>query len=190
MRRDVVLVGVGGQGVLAAATVLAEAARHAGLEVSQSEVHGMAQRGGVVSAHLRLADRPVEAPLVGRGAADLVVALEPVEALRAAPLVGPDGWIVTATEPVPNVPDYPTAAAVDAALDALGRVTRVDAGGLARRAGSARAANLVVAGAAARRLPLGRADLDAAVGRVLGAKGEAVVRVARAAVALGWETGG
>lgn len=154
MKTDIVLCGVGGQGVLSAAAILAEAAVREGLEVREGEVHGMAQRGGAVQASLRISDLSIAGELIPRGTADLLLSLEPLETLRYLDWLGPEGWVVAAAEPVRNIPDYPPLDDVHARLRALPRVRLVEAGAVARKAGSLHAANVVLLGAASPLLPL------------------------------------
>jgi indolepyruvate ferredoxin oxidoreductase beta subunit len=159
MKADIVLAGVGGQGVLTVARMLAESAVADGLFVVQGELHGMSQRGGAVQAHLRLSDGPIESPQVPRGRADLLVGFEPVETLRNIAWLSPHGRIVTAIRPIENVPDYPPIEQVLAALRQFPEAILIDAHKLAVEAGSARAENFVVAGAAFSSLPLTRGML-------------------------------
>jgi indolepyruvate ferredoxin oxidoreductase beta subunit len=173
---DILLAGVGGQGVLTIAAIIAGAARREGLHVKQVEVHGMAQRGGAVQAHLRLSDAPIASDLVPKGAADLLLATEPVESLRYLEHLSPGGRVVSSTDPVRNVPDYPPLEEVRAALEALPGVVLVPAEALAREAGAVRAANLVVVGAACDLLPLRPESLEDHVREALADRGEAVVR--------------
>lgn len=154
MRYDILLVGVGGQGVLSTAALIAGAATREGLTVKQSEVHGMAQRGGSVSAHLRLADGPIWSDLIARGSAHLLLAAEPLEALRHIEYLAPDGAIVSASEAFHNIPVYPDEALVRERLRSFGRVLLVDAERLAKEAGLPQAATVVLAGAATAFLPL------------------------------------
>jgi indolepyruvate ferredoxin oxidoreductase beta subunit len=107
MKKDIILAGVGGQGVLSIAAIIARAAVDSGFAVRQSEVHGMAQRGGAVLAHLRISDGPIATDLVSQGGADLIIAMEPLESLRYAAWLSPQGALVTASEPFVNIPDYP-----------------------------------------------------------------------------------
>jgi len=165
MRADVVLAGVGGQGVITIARLLAEAALAEGLCVVQGELHGMSQRGGAVQAQLRLADREIESPQVTLGRADLLLGLEPVEALRSLAWLRPGGRVVTATRPVENVSDYPPLEGVLQALRAIPGALLVDAHELAIEAGSARSENFVMAGAAAAFLPIQPSTLRAAIER-------------------------
>ncbi len=161
MKADVVLAGVGGQGVVTVARLLAEAGRRSDLAVKQSELHGMARRGGAVQAMVRLADRPIDADLVPEGTADVLLALEPLEGLRNVRYLGPGGIVVAAAEPVENIGDYPLLESLYAALRALPRCELVDAKRLARDAGAARSANMAMIGAATAHLPL---DSDVVVG--------------------------
>lgn len=175
VRCDVVLAGVGGQGVLSLGGLMARAAHEQGLWTKQSEVHGMSQRGGAVQAFLRIADRPVRSDRVALGDAHLVVGLEPVEALRQLELLAPDGVLLTAAEAVPNVPDYPDLDDVLAEVRALPLGLVVPAEELAREAGSARTVNAVMLGAAAPFLPVVEARLREELRRTFEIKGEAIV---------------
>ena len=185
MKCDVLLAGVGGQGVLSVAAVLAEAARREGLVVHQGEVHGMSQRGGAVQASLRLADGPVDGDLVARGAADLVLGVEPVEALRHLEYLAPEGRLVTAADPYVNVPDYPPIEEVLAAVRSVPGSVVVEAAALAREAGSGRVANVVMVGAASVFLPLQPEVIEACLRDGFAAKGERVVEANLRAFALG-----
>lgn len=185
MKRDVVLAGVGGQGVLSVAAILAEAARREGLVVRQGEVHGMSQRGGAVQASLRLSDGPIEGDLVTRGGADLVLGVEPVEALRYLEYLAPGGRLVTAADPYENVADYPSMESVLAAVRAVPGSVLVEAGALAREAGSGRVANVVMVGAASAFLPIAPAVIEACLREAFAAKGERVVEANLRAFALG-----
>ena len=185
MKHDLVLAGVGGQGVLSVAAILAEAARRHGLVVRQGEVHGMSQRGGAVQASLRLADAPIDGDLVPRGGADMVLGVEPVEALRYLDYLAPGGRLVTAADPYENVPDYPPVEAVLAAVRAVPGAVLVEAGELARRAGSGRTANVVMVGAASAFLPIPAEVIEGCIVEGFAAKGERVVEANRRAFALG-----
>ncbi len=172
---DVVLAGVGGQGVLSIGALIAAAAHGAGLWVRQSEVHGMSQRGGAVQAFLRIADRPVRSGEIGRATAHLILATEPVEALRQLELLSPRGVLVTAAEPFENVPDYPDPEILLARIRALPSALVVEADRLAREAGSSRAANVVLVGAAADLLPVEPERLEEELRRAFAAKGDQVI---------------
>ena len=118
MRYDIILAGVGGQGVLSVSGIIAAAAMQEGLSVKQSEVHGMSQRGGAVIANLRMGSRPVASDLVPLGCASLILSMEPLESLRYLRYLSPAGAVVTSTDPVRNIDDYPE---LDRLLEALSR---------------------------------------------------------------------
>jgi indolepyruvate ferredoxin oxidoreductase beta subunit len=146
--------GVGGQGVLTAAALVTETARRVGRTVRQGEIHGMSQRGGAVTAHVRVAAGPVWSEVVERGAANMILALEPLEALRSLPWLAEGGVVVSAASPVENLPGYPPREEVLAELHRLPAAVVVDARAQARKAGSVKAENVVLLGAAARWLPV------------------------------------
>ena len=185
MKLDVVLAGVGGQGVVTVAAILAEAGRRCGLSVKQGEVHGMSQRGGAVTANLRMADSPVGSDLISRGGAEMILSLEPVEALRSLAYLAADGVLVTSSSPVRNIPDYPEMDQVLTALAELPRAVVVDADPLARQAGSGHANNVVMLGAAASLLPIPESVLEACILDFFAPKGEKIVEVNRQPFALG-----
>jgi indolepyruvate ferredoxin oxidoreductase beta subunit len=185
MKYDIVLSGVGGQGVLSMAAIIGQAALAEGLSAKQSEVHGMAQRGGAVSAHLRLADHPIASDLIPRGAADLILSMEPVESLRVLEYLAADGTLVTAANALVNIPDYPDLDGVLAKIRTLPRALVVDAERLALEAGDVLAMNTVMVGAAARLLPLPIEALERAIERTFSAKGDLTLGVNRAAFHAG-----
>jgi indolepyruvate ferredoxin oxidoreductase beta subunit len=176
MKFDIVLAGVGGQGVLSLSGIIAAGALDAGLFVKQSEVHGMAQRGGAVTAHLRLSDAPIASDLVPLGAASMIISLEPLESLRYLEYLSPGGTLVTATQPVANVDDYPRVEELLGSIRSLPRAFLVDAAALARRAGLAQATNMVMAGAAARWLPLPPSAIERCIEQRFARKGASVVQ--------------
>jgi indolepyruvate ferredoxin oxidoreductase beta subunit len=175
MTFDIVLAGVGGQGVLSLSALIAAAALDEGLFVKQCEVHGMSQRGGAVTAHLRLSDRPIESELVSLGSASLILALEPLESLRYLPYLAPGGCIVTATDPVKNLHPYPPLEEILGKVRAFPSAVLVDAAALARQAGLARATNVVVAGAAAALLPVRTDAIERCIRGLFASKGQTVV---------------
>ncbi|MDA3958881.1 indolepyruvate oxidoreductase subunit beta [Oceanispirochaeta sp.] len=185
MKYDIILAGVGGQGVLSLASVIATAAAKAGFKVRQSEVHGMAQRGGAVMAHMRLADGEIFSDLIGQGTADMVISMEPLESLRYLPWLSPEGILVTSITPVKNISNYPEESQIMEALSELPSVRLVDDKALAKEAGSSRAGNMVIVGAASANLPLGMKHLKAAVDSLFSRKGEAVVQANYKALDLG-----
>ena len=175
MNFDLVIAGVGGQGVLTIAAVLDRAAHEAGLYVKQSEVHGMAQRGGAVSAFVRMSDQPVASDLIGKGRASLLLSIEPLEALRYTPLLKPDGWIVSDITPMLNVTDYPDMDAVYRVLFSAPRLVALDATRLAQKAGTIKAQNVVALGAAAMYLPLPTELIEAQIRALFERKGDRIV---------------
>ena len=188
MKIDLKLCGVGGQGILTIATVLGEAATAAGLQLKQAEVHGMSQRGGDVQSDLRLSTEPIWSDLIPLGGADLIVSMEPMEALRYLPYLRADGAVVTASRPLVNIPDYPDEAALLAELDSLPKVVRLDIEKVARDSGVPRSANMVLLGMAAPYIPLLEPDsLRAAISRIFSRKGESIVQANLQAFDLGLE---
>lgn len=175
MKSDIVLAGVGGQGVLTVGAIIAEAARREGLHVKQGEVHGMSQRGGAVQAFLRMSDRPVHSDLIPVGTADLIVSLEPIEALRYVRYLAPEGTLVTALDAFANIPDYPPREKVLGMLQKLPHVAAIEALELAKQAGSPLIVNSVMVGAASDFLPIRPETLEAAIRDGFARKGEHVV---------------
>ena len=176
MKTDIILCGVGGQGILSIATVIGEAATAAGLHLKQAEVHGMSQRGGDVQSDLRLSTEPIHSDLIPRGHADLIISMEPMESLRYIPFLDTDGTIVTSSKPFVNIPDYPAQEAVTAELESLPHVHKYDIESLAREAGNPKGANMALLGMAAHYMGILSADqLRAAIGRIFSAKGDAIV---------------
>jgi len=185
MNFDLVLCGVGGQGVLSIAWVIDHAAVAAGFHLKQPEVHGMAQRGGAVSAFVRIADAPIASDLIPDGSAHIVLSVEPMESLRYTKLLRPDGWIVTDVTPLVNVGDYPAVDALYDVLFAAPRVIAVDAMRLAHRAGTVKAQNMVMLGAAARLLPVPAPLLEQQVRALFADKGQRIVNANLKAFRMG-----
>ena len=175
MKYDMIIAGVGGQGVLSIAAVVSVAAVDAGLHIKQAEVHGMSQRGGAVQSHLRLSDRPIHSDLVAEGSAHILISMEPMEALRYVSFLAPDGVIVAESAPYVNIPNYPDLDAVHAALRSFPRAHLIDATRLAKEMRAVRSSNMLLLGAASKFMPLAAADLEVAIGEIFGRKGEKVV---------------
>jgi indolepyruvate ferredoxin oxidoreductase alpha subunit len=189
MKKDIILAGVGGQGVLSIAAIIAHAAVSAGLNVRQSEVHGMAQRGGAVLAHLRISSGTIASDLVPRGGADLIIAMEPLESLRYAAWLGPRGALVTASEPFVNIPDYPELDSITAVIRRFPVYRLVDAPALAKKAGHPRAVNMVMVGAASPFLPLSPETLESTIHAMFAAKAPDLAEANSRAFRLGQITG-
>jgi indolepyruvate ferredoxin oxidoreductase beta subunit len=186
MKRDIVLAGVGGQGVLTLAVLIVNAAVREGLNVRQAEVHGMSQRGGAVEAHVRLADGQLFSNLVAKGHADLVLATEPLEALRQIDYLSPSGLIVTNSATVENIPNYPPREELMRLLQGCGHtVYLIDAAAVAKEAGTARAQNVVMIGAASEFVGLRRESLETAVSEMFAKRKKALVDMNLRALQLG-----
>ncbi|MCL2720366.1 MAG: indolepyruvate oxidoreductase subunit beta [Treponema sp.] len=160
MKYDVILAGVGGQGVLSVASIIAHAALSEGFEVRQSEVHGMAQRGGQVISHMRISDKKIAGDLVPKGGADMIIAMEPLEGLRYVSYLKPDGILVSAADSFVNMPNYPDIKEVHSSIKKLPKSKIIQTAVLAKEAGLAKAANTVMVGAASCFLPLKGQSLE------------------------------
>lgn len=186
MRFDVLLAGVGGQGVLSMAAIVTEAARAEGLHVKQAEVHGMAQRGGSVQATVRFSSNPIDSELVSHGVVDMILGLEPVEALRYVDYLAAGSGLITAADPYENILDYPPLDTVHEQVRLLGGHL-IDANRLAREAGSPRSSNMVMVGSASTLAPLPVDAFEAAIRRAFSSKGERVGEANIRAFRLGRE---
>ena len=187
MTTDIILSGVGGQGILSIATVIGAAALREGLFIKQAEVHGMSQRGGDVQSNLRISSEPIASDLIPMGQADLVISLEPMEALRYLPYLKKDGRLITNSTPFVNIDNYPDLQEVIAAIQATGHAVVLDVDTLAKEAGSARAANMVLLGAASPFLGLEIDKMEDGVRMVFGRKGEDIVEMNLKAFRAGLE---
>jgi indolepyruvate ferredoxin oxidoreductase beta subunit len=190
MKCDVILAGVGGQGVLSIAAIIAQAAMGEGLQVRQSEVHGMAQRGGAVLAHLRISDGPIASDLVPRGGADLIISMEPLESLRYAAWLRPEGMLVSAEELLVNIGNYPAHEDVHAAIKGFPKYRIIPAAALAKEAGLAKAVNTVMVGAASPFLPVQAEAMEKTIAAMFAAKDEGVVAANAKAFQLGRQAAG
>lgn len=176
MKKDIILCGVGGQGILSIATIIGEAATKAGINLKQAEVHGMSQRGGDVQSNLRLSTENIYSDLIPQAGADMVISMEPMEALRYLPYLSANGTIVTNDKPFINIPNYPDQEALIAELSAIPSVIKCDIESIAKNAGNARSANIVLLGMAAPYIEiLSVEQLRNAVAVIFATKGENVV---------------
>lgn len=187
MKCDIILAGVGGQGILSIAATIGLAAVEKGLFLKQSEVHGMSQRGGDVQSHLRISDREIHSDLIPHGGADLIISVEPMEALRYLPWLSSEGWVVTNSVPYINIPDYPDNAGLMAALEDTGNTIVLDADSIARELGSPRSGNMVILGAASSFIPMPFEILEHAVQQLFSRKGKEIVNLNIQALRAGRE---
>lgn len=187
MKADIILSGVGGQGILSIAAVIGEAALKEGLYMKQAEVHGMSQRGGDVQSNLRISDKPVASDLIPQGKADLIISLEPMESLRYLPYLKKDGWLVTNSRPFVNIPNYPDLEIVNEELEKLPNKVILDVETIAKEIGSVRAANIVMLGAATPFIGIEYDKIEDGIRRIFGRKGEEVVNMNLSALKAGYE---
>lgn len=176
MKTDIILCGVGGQGILSIATVIGEAAMQESLNIKQAEVHGMSQRGGDVQSNLRISSSPIHSDLISLGQADVIISMEPMEALRYLPYLNKkSGWIITSSVPFVNIPNYPDIERIKEEYSQLDNVVMIDIERLAKDNGVPRSANMVLLGAAIKAIGIDRDKIEQAVRSVFARKGESVV---------------
>jgi indolepyruvate ferredoxin oxidoreductase beta subunit len=172
---DIILAGVGGQGILSVAAVIGEAALENGLYMKQAEVHGMSQRGGDVQSHLRISNQPVASDLIPLGGADIIISLEPMEALRYLPYLKKDGWVVTNSKPFENIPNYPEQEKVMEEYEHLPHKVILNVEQIAKDLGTPRSGNMVLLGAASPYLGIDFSKLENGIRQIFGRKGEEIV---------------
>ncbi|MGB8958358.1 MAG: indolepyruvate oxidoreductase subunit beta [Candidatus Aminicenantales bacterium] len=185
MKQDIILAGVGGQGILSIAYVIDNAALADGLAFKQAEVHGMAQRGGAVQSHMRLSDGTIWSDLIPKGEADMILSVEPLEAVRYFDFLRPDGIVITSSTPYRNIPDYPD---LDKVLEAVRKAPRsviVDSEKLAKEAGTVKAQNIVLLGAASSFLILKEKSLLGTIETLFRGRGPTVLEANLKAFELG-----
>jgi indolepyruvate ferredoxin oxidoreductase, beta subunit len=187
MKKDIILAGVGGQGILSIAAIIGYAAVQTGLYLKQAEVHGMSQRGGDVQSNLRLSDKPIASDLIPHGQADMILSVEPMESLRYLPFLNPEGWLVTNTKPFVNIPNYPAEEEIMAEIQKLPRQIALDAESIATELGTVKAANMVMLGAASPFLGLEYDKLKDAIRFFFGKKGQDLVDLNLKALEAGRE---
>jgi indolepyruvate ferredoxin oxidoreductase, beta subunit len=175
MKCDIVLAGVGGQGILSIATVLGFAALENNLYLKQAETHGMSQRGGAVQSYLRLSDQPIYSDLIPFGKADLILSVEPMESLRYLPYLSTNGYVVTNLTPFNNVQNYPEIEVITNEIKKLPKAVALDAELIAKEIGNSKASNMVMLGAAMPFIDIPIASIENGIRHIFGRKGEAVV---------------
>ena len=186
MKKDIILAGVGGQGILTIATIIGDAATAAGMNLKQAEVHGMSQRGGDVQSNLRLSTDLIHSDLIKQGSADLIISMEPMEALRYLPYLNKEGWVVTSSHPFKNIPNYPEEEALAQELNALPKVAALPIEDVAKENNLPKSANVVLLGMAAKYIEiLTPEQLRESIARVFASKGEKIVEANQLAFDLG-----
>ena len=186
MKTDIILAGVGGQGILSIATVIGQAALEEDLYIKQAEVHGMSQRGGDVQSNLRISDQPRASDLISLGQADIIIAMEPMEALRYKQYLSKDGWVITSSNPFINIGNYPDQKAIIDELKELGNVILIDTDELGKENKMPKAVNMILLGAASKALKSISFDkLCQSVRTIFGAKGDAIVDMNIKALEIG-----
>lgn len=177
MNTDIILSGVGGQGILSIATIIGAAALKEGLYIKQAEVHGMSQRGGDVQSNLRISSEPIASDLIPLGMADIIVSLEPMEAMRYLPYLKKDGWIITNTAPFVNIPNYPELGELLESIKRIEHHVSLDVDAIAKEVASPRAANIVLLGAASPFIGIEVEKIEQGIRSVFQRKGDAIVEM-------------
>ena len=183
MKKDIILCGVGGDGIVSVAKIISDAALNLGLNVKQSEIHGMSQRGGSVFSHLRVSSDPIFADVIPEGKADIILSSEPMEALRYLPFLAPDGVVITNSDPFVNITNYPDIEKVYGELKKLPKLVCFNANAIAKELGAR--GNMVLLGAAAPYLEISFDELEKAIKSIFGRKGDAVVETNIKAIRAG-----
>ena len=187
MKKDIILAGVGGQGILSIAAIIGLAAVNTGLFLKQAEVHGMSQRGGAVYSNLRLSDNEIASDLIPDGKADMILSLEPMESLRYLPKLAKHGWLITNSKPHINIPNYPAVKSIINEIEKQPYHLVINANEIAKEVGSNRAANMVILGAATPFLEIDYNKLEEAIVQTFEKKGQAVVDINLEAMNAGRE---
>lgn len=177
MKSDIILAGVGGQGILSIAAVVGMAALENHFYLKQAEVHGMSQRGGAVQSHLRISEKEIASDLIPEGTADIIISVEPMESLRYLPWLSENGWLVTNTTPFVNIPDYPEMKLLLAEIEKLPHHIAINADEIARKVKSPRSSNMVMLGAASLFIEIPYQSLENGIRKIFGRKGEKVVEL-------------
>ena len=185
MKKDIILAGVGGQGILSVASIIGLAAIEKGLFVKQAEVHGMSQRGGAVQSHLRISSDEVASDLIPFGEADVILSVEPLESLRYLPYLSTNGWIITNTAPFVNITDYPEMDKLLAQIRSYKNVVAIDADKIAKQINSPKASNVVILGAASPYLGIPYENLENGIRKLFGRKGEELINMNLSALKAG-----
>jgi indolepyruvate ferredoxin oxidoreductase beta subunit len=176
MKSDIILSGVGGQGILSIAATIGMAALENNLHLKQAEVHGMSQRGGAVQSHLRISENEIASDLIPLGSADLIISVEPMESLRYLPWLKQDGWVVTNTTPFINIPDYPEVEELLTEIEKLPHHIAINADEIAKQVRSPRSSNMVMLGASSPFINLPVESFELGIRKIFGRKGDKMVQ--------------
>ncbi len=177
MKKDIILAGVGGQGIISIASIIGYAALEQGMFLKQSEVHGMSQRGGDVMSNLRISHNEIASDLIPFGQADMIISIEPLESLRYLPYLSGHGWVITNTRPFNNIPNYPD---MNEIMNEIGKVPHhiaLDADATAKETGSVKAANIVILGAATPFLGMDYGKIEDAIRFIFRKKGDKIIEL-------------
>lgn len=177
MKTDIVLAGVGGQGILSIAATIGMAALEEDLYLKQAEVHGMSQRGGAVQSHMRISDKEILSDLIPKGSADIILSVEPMESIRYLPFLSSDGWLVTNVTPYKNIPDYPAEEEIMKEIKKYKNHIAIDADKIAGEIGSKRSSNIVMLGAALPFFNISAESFEEGIRKIFSRKGDKVVDV-------------
>lgn len=188
MKKDIILSGVGGQGILTIAAIIGLAAVDKGLYVKQAEVHGMSQRGGAVQSHLRISSEEIASDLIPFGEADMILSVEPMESLRYLPYLAEDGWIITNTTPFLNIPNYPDMELLLNQICSYKNVIAINSDEIAKKIGSPKSSNVVLLGAAAAHLNIPYENIECGITTLFEAKGDSAVKMNLSALKAGFES--
>jgi len=188
MKKDIILAGVGGQGILTIAAILGQAAIKRGWHLKQAEVHGMSQRGGDVQSHLRLSDEPIWSDLIPFGGADMILSVEPMEALRYLPYLSKEGWIIANRTPFNNIAVYPDMEAIYGQITKHPKHVLIDADSIAKEVKASRAMNIVMLGAAIGHIGFTETEISEAIREIFSRKGEKIVESNLRALQAGIQT--
>jgi indolepyruvate ferredoxin oxidoreductase beta subunit len=185
VKNDIIIAGVGGQGILTIAATIGIAALHQDLNLKQAEVHGMSQRGGAVQSHLRISDTEIASDLIPLGSANLILSVEPMESLRYLPYLSDQGWLVTNSNPMVNIPDYPDLKKLTEEIKRVANFIVLDAREIAKEAGLARFSNIVMLGAATPFIDIPVESFEFGISSIFSRKGEEIVNLNMKAFEIG-----
>lgn len=177
MKKDIILAGVGGQGILSIAATIGLAAIKKNLNIKQAEVHGMSQRGGEVVSHLRISDSQIFSDLITKGQADMILSLEPLETLRYLPYLNESGWIISNSEPYTNIPNYPDLELVYNEIRKYKNHVLINADEIAKKLNAPLSANMVLIGAAAHYLGFEQQEIEDAIREQFIKKGDDIINI-------------